>query len=423
MPRANNWLMTGAMVAGLALPVLAVAQAPAPVASKAPAKTAPQKKNQPPAKSAASAPVAVSTGSVMHEAATAPPKTTVVEQIVARVNDKIITTTDYANALSDLNASLQGQSQSGPAPTPAQIAAARKNLLSQLIDNQLLVQKANDLGMSAETETVMQLDQLRKQNNLATMNDLQKAVEAQGESYQDFEQAIRDQVLQQKVIEQDVAPRVSQPTPQQIAAYYNAHKGDYVTPDEVELSEILINTDGKTAAEKTRLKALADQVRERAAQGEDFATLAKRYSNAASASSGGDIGYQKQSELQADLAKTLFALPVGGVSPVETVANGYLILRVNGVHHAGQETLQEATNNITNILYQQKLRPELNRYLDTLRQQAYITVKPGYVDTGASEDTSSGPDITQFQRVLPSDLPKPTAKDKANAGGMSVSGQ
>ncbi|MGH9481348.1 MAG: peptidylprolyl isomerase, partial [Terriglobales bacterium] len=114
-------------------------------------------------------------------------------------------------------------------------------------------------------------------------------------------------------------------------------------------------------------------------------------------------------------AKTLFGLPVGGVSPVQALPNGYLILKVTGSHHAGQQTLEEATQDITYQLYQQAIRPEIQTYLAKLRQQAYITVKPGYVDSGASAD-SGGVDLTRFQRVLPSDLPKPSDKDKKGSG-------
>ena len=361
--------------------------------------------------------------SVLAVTAPAPPRTTIVEQIVARVNDSIITTTDFDQAVSDLTGSLQQQAQqSGKTVTAAEIATDKKNLLSHLIDNQLLEQRAKALGMSAETETVLALDQLRKQNHLATMEDLQKAVESQGESYEDFKQNIKNEILQKKVIEEDVAPRVAQPTPQQVAKYYDAHKKDFVQQDAVGLSEILIQTEGKPEAEQARLKSLADQVQQRASNGEDFAKLAQRYSNAPSAPQGGDIGFEQRKDLDPALSKVLFDLPMGGVTPVEKISSGYLILKVTGIHHAGQETLAEASSQINNILYQQALRPEMNTYLAKLRREAYIVVKPGYVDTGAN--AGSGVDLEKFQRVLPSDLPKPTDKDRQkSAGGFSSGGQ
>lgn len=380
----------------------------------------PKKKKNKSSKPAASPTVSLAQGLPKPEPP--PPHTTIVEQIVARVNDKIIDTTDYHSARQDLKASLeQAAQQNGTTVSPVDLAKQDKDLLAQMIDNQLLIQRAQDLGLSAETQTILQLDKIRKENHLATMEDLQKAVEAQGENYQDYEQSIKNGILEQMVIEQDVAPRISAPAPAEIKQYYDAHKSSLVTPEEVRLSEILVKTTGKSPAEQKRLQSLADQVQQRAASGEDFSKLAQRYSNAPSASTGGDIGFEQRSQLQDSLAKVLFALPLNGVTPVEKVDSGYLILQVTARHSAGQETLQDATPQISQLLYQRKLQPELKAYMQKLRQDAYITVAPGYVDLGASAD-NAGPDLTKFYRVLPSDLPKPTDKDKSKNGGFSMGG-
>ncbi|TAN22459.1 MAG: hypothetical protein EPN33_08000 [Acidobacteria bacterium] len=380
----------------------------------------PKKKHKKPAKPPAPATVSLAEGLPKPEPP--PPHTTIVEQIVARVNDKIIDTTDYNSARKDLKASLdQAAQQNGTTVSPVDLAKQDKDLLAQMINNQLLIQRAQDLGLSAETQTILQLDKIRKDNHLATMEDLQKAVEAQGENYQDYEQSIKSGILEQMVIEQDVAPRISAPAPAEIKAYYDAHKTSFVTPDEVRLSEILVKTDGKTPEEQKRLQSLADQIQQRAGRGEDFSKLAQRYSNAPSASAGGDIGFEQRNQLQDSLAKVLFALPMNGVTPVEKTSSGYLILQVTDRHSAGQETLQEASAKISQFLYQRKLQPELKSYMQKLRQDAYITVAPGYVDLGASAD-NAGPDLTKFYRVLPSDLPKPTDKDKSKNGGFNMGG-
>jgi peptidyl-prolyl cis-trans isomerase SurA len=401
--------LTLALACAVTLPAAAQAKKPSKPSAKAPLKTV-------------SSSVAPSIPGLPNEEPP-PPHTTIVEQIVARVNDKIITTSDYNQAQSSMLTDLQQQAQqSGQPVSPVQIAKDKRDLLATLIDNQLLVQRAKDLGLSAETQTILQLDQLRKQNHLATMQDLQRAVEAQGENYEDFRQAIKNQILQQMVIEQDVAPRVPQATPQQIAAYYNAHKSQFVTPDEVGLSEILIKTAGKPKAELARLKSLADQVQQRAAQGESFSKLAQKYSDAASAASGGDIGFQQKKQLAASLAKTLWTLPIGGVTPVIKISSGYLILKVTARHHAGQESLQQATSAINYVLYQQAMKPELKTYLDGLRRNAYITVAKGYLDTGVPPASSESAQITHFQRVLPSDLPKPSGKAKKSGFNMGGGG-
>lgn len=349
-----------------------------------------------------------------HAAAT-PAKAYVVEAIVARVNNHIITTTDYQKAVQQLEADSASQS---PPMTSVQVAEAKKNMLRDLIDQQLLLQRANDLGYSAESQTVHELDQIRANMHLATMQDLRKAIEAQGQSYQDFRQNLKNGILTRMVIEQDVAPRIDIP-PNAIQKYYNQHKKDFVTQAGVDLSEILISTQGQKAAAIARLKTLADQVQARAVRGESFSQLAKRYSNGATAASGGEIGFFKKGTLSPGLEKTVFTLPVDGVTPVINTANGFLILRVNAVHEAGQETLAQARSQVEQKVYEQMLQPELQTYLARLRSQAYINIAKGYVDTGAGKN--AGVNITHFERVLPQDLPKKTDKDKnASSSGFSA---
>lgn len=340
---------------------------------------------------------------------------TLVEDIIARVDNKIITSDDMANAELEMKAELQ-QDANGAPVTEAQIDAASKDLLRDLIDQQLLLEKADALGLNADTDVVLRLDSIRQQQHLASMEDLQKYVESQGESYEDFKQNIKNGILTQKVIEQDVAPRISI-SEADMLKYYNTHKADFVRQNEVALSEIFISTAGRTGDDLTKLQTLAKEVQQRAAAGEDFTQLVTRYSNSDSASNGGQLGFFKKGQLAPNLEKDVFNLPVNGVTPVEKVSNGLLILKVDAIHHAGQESFAEAKDEVENAIYQQDLGPELRHYLSNLRDQAYIRIKPGYVDTGMSE--SAGVNLERFERVLPTDLPKDTG-DKS--GGTKITG-
>jgi peptidyl-prolyl cis-trans isomerase SurA len=336
--------------------------------------------------------------------------THVVEQVVARVNNSVITTFDLQTARQQLLADYEQQQKQGTTPdAQQQLQQSEKDLLASLIDKQLLLQRASDLGLSAETDTIRRLDEIRRSMNLPSMEDLQKAVEAQGQDYEDFKQSIRDQILTQKVIEQDVAPRIDI-RPEEIAQYYQQHKNEFVRQHEVGLSEILIPTKNHPASDLPKLKKLADELQQRAAKGETFATMAQKYSAGTTAQDGGSIGFFKENQLSPELAKAVFSLPEGGVTPVMSTANGYLILRVDTIHHAGLESLDEARTEIQYQLYQQKLQPELRHYLAKLRNEAYVTIAKGYVDTGSTEE---GPfNIERFERVLPQDLPKQTDKEK-----------
>ncbi len=339
--------------------------------------------------------------------------TVIVERIIARINDKIITSLELQQAQAQMMADLKRQNVT----QPAVIAAQQKNLLRDLIDQQLLLQRANDLGLSAETDTVRRLDQIRQQMHLGTMEQLRQTIRAQGMSYSDFKKNIANEILTQKVIENDIAPRI-QITPEEVKAYYQAHLKSFNRPDEVDLAEILISTTGKPAAMQARLKQLAEQIQVRVANGANFARMATRYSNGATAAQGGGLGFFQKSMLAPAIRNAVFKLAPGQVTPVLTTTNGYLIFEVVAEHHAGEESLSEAQPRIEDQLYQQKLGPELRRFLTKLRHEAYIKLARGYVDTGARPN--AGVNLTRFERVLPQDMPKPVEKPHSSGNGFGV---
>ena len=123
----------------------------------------------------------------------------VVESIIARVNDRIITSSDYSRALKELE---QEDEQRGA--SMQQESLDRKHLLRNLIDQQLWLSKGKELGITGDTELIKRLDAIRKQYHLASIDDLRKAAQEQGVSYEDFKANIRNQIITQNVMRQEV---------------------------------------------------------------------------------------------------------------------------------------------------------------------------------------------------------------------------
>src|SRR5580692_735800 len=159
---------------------------------------------------------------------------TTIEDIIARVNDQVISKSDYERAEQQLEQEAQQQNWS-----QQELMEQRRDLLRSLVDKQLLLSEGKTLNITGETELVKRLDEIRKQNNLESMDDLQKAVEAQGISYEDFKQQIRDSIITSTVISQQVGQHI-QITPSEVQDYYTAHQADFQRPEQVKLSEILI---------------------------------------------------------------------------------------------------------------------------------------------------------------------------------------
>jgi peptidyl-prolyl cis-trans isomerase SurA len=331
------------------------------------------------------------------------PADTVVEEIIARVNNEIVTRSEYVRSRDQLKQEIQ---QQDAANADRSFAERQRDVLRDLIDQQLLLQKAKDLGITGDTELVKKLDEMRKQMNLETMEDLEKAAESQGASYEDFKQNLRNQIVTQRVIGQEVGSKLAM-NKEEEKKFYDEHKAEMEQPEQVRLSEILIapkmpakpaagadaakpepplssssEADAQAALEAAKAKAedLLDQIH----KGAKFADLAKKYSDGPSAKDGGDLSYFKRGTMPKELDDKVFALKTGGITDVIRTKQGYVILQAVEHQMAGIPTLKEVEPRIQDALYMQKLQPALRTYLTTLREEAFIDIKSGYLDSGGS---------------------------------------
>jgi len=307
----------------------------------------------------------------------------VVEEIIARVNNEIISMSDVERARNTLREEAR-QDCRNCSPEQLQIVLTdkEKNLLRDLIDQSLLVQRAKDMGISVEADLIRRLDQIRQQNGIASMEDLEKKVSESGASFEDFKNNIRNQLLTQEVIRREVGSRIIIDH-EEIQKYYDAHKNEFQRPEQVYLREIFVSTEGKKDSEIPDLGKKARTLLDRVKNREDFAELAKRYSDGSTAKSGGELGVFERGQLAKDIEEVVFKLNKGQMTDVIRTKTGFLVLRVDQRFEAGLQPIDKVENEITNRLYGQKMEPALRRYLQTLREESYVVVKPGYVDTAA----------------------------------------
>jgi peptidyl-prolyl cis-trans isomerase SurA len=340
----------------------------------------------------------------------------VVEEIIARVNNQIVTRSEFVRSKDQLKDEVK---QQDAANADKLYGTREKDILRDLIDQQLLLEKGKDLGITGDTDLIKRLDQMRKDMKLESMEALEKAATAQGISYEDFKQNMRNQIITQKVIGEEVGSHLSM-TKDEIQKFYEEHKDEMQQPEAIHLSEILIApklsadpsapaksgaTDGsaatldssnaqqpadraaKQALEEAALaaaKAKADDVLDQIRKGASFDEIAKKYSDGPSASQGGDLGVFKRGALAKELEDKTFAMKTGDVSEVIRTKQGYVILKVTEHQMAGVPEMKDIAPKIQDALYYQKLQPSLRAYLTKLREDAYIKINPGYLDTGAS---------------------------------------
>ena len=312
---------------------------------------------------------------------TADPGGRIVEEIIARVNNDIITKSEYDKALASAeeDAKQECESRCTPQQLEASIEDRRKNALRDLIDQSLLVQRCKDMGISVETEIIKELDRIRIQNKIADMDALEKAVTSQGLNWEDFKNNIRNHICSQKVIGQEVGSHITIPE-SEARKFYDAHKGEFIGPESVALAEIVVSTEGKKEAELPDLKKKAETALKRVNDGENFDDIAKRMSDGSTKEQGGYLGVYKRGELAKPIEDKVFSMKRNQLSDVMETKQGYLILKVLEHYDEGQQAFEKVKDRIMNQLYEERMQPALKDYLKTLREQSYVVIKPAYVD-------------------------------------------
>jgi peptidyl-prolyl cis-trans isomerase SurA len=328
----------------------------------------------------------------------------VVEEIIARVNNEIITRSDLdkARASAEDDAKQECQGKCTPEQLKADVEDRQKNTLRDLIDQSLLAQRGKDMGINVEPEVIKRLDQIRIQNKLDSMEDLEKAVTSQGVNWEDFRDNIRKSLLQQRVIGSEVGSHITIGR-DEVEKYYNEHKQEFVRPEQVALREIEIGTQGKPDTDLPELKKKAETALQRIKDGEDFGEIAKRFSDGSTAKQGGFLGVYKRGELSKELEDIVFKMKKNELTDVMDTKQGYLVLQVMERYEEGQQPLAKVENEINDHLYSERMEPAMRNYLKTLREQSYVVIKPGYQDLaggGNSEiqEVSATPEASKSKK-------------------------
>jgi peptidyl-prolyl cis-trans isomerase SurA len=303
----------------------------------------------------------------------------VVEEPIVFVNDQIISKSDYERQLEEMEATGRQQNW-----TAQQLEDQKKNLLRDMVDQQLLLSKGKELGITGETDMVKQLDQIRKQNNLDSMEALEAAAKAQGVSFEDFKQHIRDRIITQQVIGQEVYRKVNI-SQSDIQRYYDQHKAELDQPESVKLSEILIPNDTTAgtdeAAQVAAAQTKADAVYAKLQAGAKFDELAKSTSAGTTAAEGGDLGEFKRGKLAKVFEDQTFNMKAGQFTKPIRTKQGFVIFEVTAHNPGGIPPLKDVLPQIEEAIGSERTEPALRAYLKQLREEAYLEYKPGYVDT------------------------------------------
>ena len=307
----------------------------------------------------------------------------VLEEIIARVNNEVITRGDLERSRQLLRQEL-GQRVKNPAELERALAEQEQNLLRDLIDQSLLVQRGNDMGFSVEADVIKRLDRIRQEMKLDSLEALERAMAAQGINIQDYKQELRNNMLTQMVVQREVSGKVFVDS-EKVRQYYLTRREELAQPERVRLREILVSTEKFLPAEIPAREERARELLAKIRKGEKFEDLAREYSDAPTGADGGDLGYFEPDKLAPAIREAISNLNISGVSDAIRTQQGWLVLQLVERRAAGVPPLEEAEDEIRNRLFMDEVQPALREFLSELRRDAFVYVKAGYQDTAAVE--------------------------------------
>lgn len=312
----------------------------------------------------------------------------VVEEIAAKVNGDIVTRGQLVEKQKEDVGMLRAQGLTGAKLTEG-IQENTANGLRDLIDQLLLVQKAKEMpNLNVEADITKYFNAWQVQAKITDPDKFHEWLREQsGMTFEELKDRKRKELMAQRIVGYEVASRVVVPEVD-LQKYYDEHKADFVRKEQVFLSQILISTEGKTPEQVAAAEAKANDISARAKKGEKFSDLARDNSDdLGTAQNGGYLGQpSERGMMRPELEAIVFKEKKGFVTNPIKLTNpaGFLILKVEEHFEAGQASFEEVQEEIHDILARPLLEPKVRVYLTQLRQQAYLQIKDGYVDTGAA---------------------------------------
>ncbi len=304
-----------------------------------------------------------------------------VNEIVARVNNDIITRTDYLGALDAFKEELKHQM---PGKSEAEINAEFERLkptvLDMMIEDILLEQKAKELGIDVEAELNQQMLQVARDSGLKTLTELEQAMRSQGVDPEAARNSLRRRLQQQYVVQREVLVPIYQKLSEKDKRdFYNQHAKELEVPGEVTLSEIFLPLEGHTAAEvEQRARRLVAELR----AGGSFADAVKANTPAtrASRAQDGKLGTFKPTELREEMAAAISSLKTGEITEPIRLQDGFLIIRVDARKDATVRSYEdkEVQEMVARAATMDRAEEARKKYMKKLREDAFIEVAKGY---------------------------------------------
>lgn len=291
------------------------------------------------------------------------------DDVVAIVNEVEITRSVFEQ---QLEAQMRQYQAQGMQIDDDQRSEIEEQLLDQLIARELILQDGRDRGIAPSDEDVAaQLEQIRAQ--FPSEEAFEEALAQQNLTIEEIESDIAEQMVIEEILQGDVL-RDTDIGEEAAREFYDENPELFETPPQVRASHILVLTQNMDESEREEARDRIEDIRARIDQGEDFAELAREYSEDGTARDGGDLGFFSQGQMVPEFEEVAFDLEVGEISGIVETQFGYHIIHKTDESDEGVQTFEEALPQIEQFLGQQEQQELFRTYIDELRDQADVEV-------------------------------------------------
>lgn len=308
----------------------------------------------------------------------------ILEEIVCKVNNEIITRTELERDKKDVEATLKQRGVTGRALAD-EVGEISKQLLAQRIDKMLMIQKAKELDLKVDSEVQKKLADLQRRSGIADPQAFQEWVhEGSGMPFEDYKSDLKNEAMIGRLVRQEIGSTLKVKR-EELEAYYNAHKEDFQRKEQIFLRVIFVSTEGKDSQGIAAADRKARDIARRAKNGEKFTELAQINSDAPTAANGGEMPGFEKNELRPELVAAVWDQPKGFVTdpPIKT-QYGYEIYRVEEHQKAGLADFEEVQGQVEDRVLGPRMGVAQREYLTKLRKDAFLEIKPGWTDMFAA---------------------------------------
>lgn len=296
----------------------------------------------------------------------------VIEEIAAWVNGQIITRSQLLERERQVVAQLSSRYVGDELDKEAE--RARANLLSDMIREVILLQRAEILGLELDKVYQQALAQLKEQQGIKTNEDLESLLKQEGITRQELRETLLRFNVPDIMVNLEVRDKIAI-SDQEVTDYFEKHREDFRIEESFTVQEIVLTQEGRTPEELTRLGAT---VMEESKAGTSFNELVVKYSQAPSRFKDGMMGPLKRGDLSSEIESAALVLQPGAVSePISTKA-GLHIIRLESHTLAKDPNLTDARAHITSKLKQEKFVVALTEYFKNLMESNLIEVNANY---------------------------------------------